>query len=311
MSTPTLSTPTPTAPAGNVRAFITRYPVAVFVSLTLLAQFAVVVATWWLIPEGQEMHSDSPGARMAHMVFRFRVFFPLVLAMGLTVYLDGWVGLKKLFGSYLHWKVPVKWYALAFSWKFMLGYLGIASVIALGMDTTDHWLNYNWLTEIIRNAAFVIGIAFVEETSWIRFSVTRLQEKRSALFSAGWVGMAWGLWYLMMMLLGEGVPDGIPWYAFMISMFSLSVFLTWAYNSTRSGTVLLIMQVFSNCAFLVVPMLPVPEKPPYFMNAFVVLFMVVSLVIIRLLGARNMSRYERARWSDPIDQEPVPAGENR
>ncbi len=292
-----------------MRSFITRYPVAVFVTLTLLAQFSVVLATWLLIPEGQEMHSDSPGARLAHMVFRFRVFFPLVLAIWLTVYLDGWGGLKKLFGSYFHWRVPAKWYALAFSWKFILGYMGIGLVVAMGMDTTDHWINHNFLSETIRNAAFVIGIAFVEETSWIRFSVTRLQEKRSALFSATWVGMAWGLWYLMMMLLGEGVPDGIPWYAFMISMFSLSVFLTWAYNSTRSGTVLLIMQVFSNCAFLTVPMLPVPEKPPYFMNAFVVLFLLVSFLIIRACGARNMSRYVRARWSDPIDQEPVPGPE--
>lgn len=289
-----------------MRAFIARYPVATFVTLTLLAQFAVVVSTWLLIPEGEEMHSDSAGARLAHMVFRFRVFFPLGLAIWLTVYLDGRGGLKKLFGSYFHWRVPAKWYMLAVSWKFMLGYLGIGLIVVLGLDSTDHWINHNWLSENIRNAAFVIGIAFVEETSWIRFSVTRLQEKRTALFSATWVGLAWGLWYLMMMLLGEGVPDGIPWYAFLISMFSLSVFLTWAYNSTRSGTVLLIMQVFSNCAFLTVPMLPVPEKPPYFMNAFVALFLLVSFAIIRFGGAANLSRYVRARWSDPLDAEPVP-----
>ncbi len=292
-----------------MRSLITRFPIATFVTLTLLAQLGVVVATWLLIPEGQEMHSDSPSARMAHMVFRFRVFFPLGLAIWLTVYLDGWGGLKKLFGSYFHWRVPAKWYLLAFSWKFMLGYIGIFSVVSMGLDQWPGWLNYNWLSETVRNAAFVIGIAVVEETSWIRFSVTRLQEKRSALFSATWVGLAWGLWYLMMMLLGEGVPDGIPWYAFLTSMFSLAVFLTWAYNSTRSGTVLLIMQVFSNCAFLSVPMLPVPEKPPYFMNAFVVLFLLVSFLIIRFLGAKNMARYERARWSDPIDQEPVLAEE--
>ncbi len=292
-----------------MRAFITRYPVAVFVTLTLLAQFCVVLTTWWLIPAGLEMHSDDPGSHMAHAIFRLRVFFPLGLAIAMTVYLDGWGGLRKLFGSYFHWRVPAKWYALAFSWKFLLGYLGIFSVVAMGFDQWPGWLNYNWLSETIRNAAFVIGIAVVEETSWIRFSVTRLQEKRTALFSATWVGLAWGIWYLMMMLLGEGVPDGIPWYAFLTSMFSLAVFLTWAYNSTRSGVVLLIMQIFSNCAFLSVPMLPVPEKPPYFMNAFVVLFLLVSFLIIRFVGARNMARYERARWSDHIDQEPVPASD--
>lgn len=288
-----------------MRAFITRYPVAVFVSLTLLAQFAVVLATWWLIPAGLEMHSDHPGSHLAHAIFRFRVFFPLGLAMLMTVYLDGWPGLHKLFGSFFHWRVPVKWYALAFTWKFILGYTGIAAIVLMGLDVLPNLVNGDWLPNMITNAFFIVGIAVVEETSWVRFSVTRLQEKHTALFSSTVVGIAWGLWYLMMMLLGEGVPDGIPWYAFMISMFSLTVFLTWAYNSTRSGTVLLIMQVFSNCAFLVVPMLPVPEKAPYFMNAFVVLFLLVSFVIIKVCGARNMSRYERARWSDPADQMPV------
>lgn len=289
-----------------MRAFITRYPVAVFVTLTLLAQFGVVLATWWLIPDGERMHDESAGAKAAHMIFRFRVFFPIGLAIALTLYLDGLEGLKKLFGSFLHWRVPVKWYTLAFTWKFMLGYLGIATIVVLGMDAWPKLVNHNWLPELVRNAAFIVGIALVEETSWIRFSVTRLQEKRTALFSSIVIGVAWGLWYLMMMLLGEGVPDGIPWYAFMISMFSLTVFLTWAYNSTRSGTVLLIMQIFSNCAFLIAPMLPVPEKPPYFMNAFVAFFLVVSFLIIRRFGARNMAEYERARWSDPMDQMPVP-----
>ena len=290
-----------------MRAFITRYPVAVFVSLTLLAQFAVVLATWWLIPDGLEMHSDHPGSHLAHAIFRFRVFFPLGLAILMTVYLDGRSGLNKLFGSFLHWRVPVKWYALAFTWKFILGYLGIAAVVLMGMDVWPPLVNGDWLSNMITNAAFIVGIALVEETSWIRFSVTRLQEKHTALFSSVVVGIAWGLWYLMMMLLGEGVPDGIPWYAFMISMFSLTVFLTWAYNTTRSGTVLLIMQVFSNCAFLVVPMLPVPERAPYFMNAFVALFLLVSFMLIRVFGSNHLSRFQRARWSDPADQEPEPA----
>ncbi len=289
-----------------MRNLIQRSPVAIFITLTLLAQLGVVLATWLLIPEGEHMHSDSPGAHLAHAIFRFRVFFPLGLAILMTWYLDGGEGLKKLFGSYFHWRVPAKWYALAFTWKFILGYLGIAIIVWLGMDQWPALVNADWKSNLITNAFFIVGIALVEETSWIRFSVTRMQEKHSSLVSSTVVGMAWGTWYLMMMLLGEGVPDGIPWYAFMTSMFSLTIFLTWAYNTTRSGTVLLIMQVFSNCAFLVAPMLPVPEKPPYFMNAFVVLFLLVSFILIRRFGSADLSKFHRARWSDPIDQEPVP-----
>ena len=277
-----------------------KYPVAVFITLTLLAQFAVVLVSWVLIPEGEDMHADSPGARAAHMVFRLRVFFPLGLAILLTFLLDGAAGVRKLFASFFHWRVPFKWYAMAFSWKFILGYIGIFSVVLMGLHPWQGWINPTWLGNLIHTGLFVVGIAVVEETSWIRFSVTRLQEKRSAFFSSTVVGLAWGAWYLMMMLIGEGVPDGIPWFAFIISMFSLTVLLTWAYNTTRSGTVLLIMQIFSNCAFLVTPILPGPGAEPHAMNGFVVAFLVLAIVLLRVAGTEHLRvGGERARWSDP------------
>ncbi|MFT3883907.1 MAG: hypothetical protein QM724_00290 [Flavobacteriales bacterium] len=287
-----------------MRKFLSRYPVATFITLTLLAQFGVVLTTWYLIPPGQKMHSDSPGAHVAHMVFRFRVFFPLGIAMLLTLYLDGWAGIRKLFSSFLHWRVAPKWYALAFVWKFFLGYLGIFGVIALGLDVWPGWINHDWFPNLITNFAFLIGIALVEETSWIRFTVTRLQERHSALFASTVAGLGWAAWYLMMMMIGEGVPDGIPWFAFIISMFSMSVFFTWTYNTTRSGTVLLVMQFFSNSAFLIVPMLPVPNKPPYFMVAFVLLFLVLAVAVTIQGGAAQLNRNgSKAKWSDPVDDE--------
>lgn len=279
-------------------ALLKRYPVVCFIAATLLAQLGIVLVAWTLMPDGERMHSDSAGAKAAHMIFRLRVFFPLGLAMLITVFLDGWSGLKKLFGSFFHWHVDAKWYVLAFTWKFVLGYIGIFAVVALGLDVMPPLVNADAVPNLLHTAAFVVGIAVVEETSWIRFCVTRLQEKRSAFFSSAVVGIAWSLWYLMMMLLGEGVPDGIPWFAFIISMFSLSVLLTWAYNTTRSGTVLLIMQIFSNCAFLVAPMLPVPGKPPYFMIGFVLAFLALSFFIIAYNGTEHLSRARmRAKWS--------------
>ena len=81
----------------------------------------------------------------------------------------------------------------------------------------------------------------------MKFSVTRMQERYSALVSCLLVGIGWGLWYLPMLLIGEGVPDGYPWPMFLLSMVCLTVLLGWTYNMTRSGTILLIMQIVSNC----------------------------------------------------------------
>ena len=277
-----------------LRSFISRNPFTVFATLTLGYQFAVVGIVHTLTPAGLHMH-DVP---FAHMVFRFRVFGPLVFSMAITAYLEGIPGLKKLFASFFHWKVPAGWYLLAFTWKFILGYLGMMVVAALAIAPWPGWYVWNFLPTIISNLAFIVGIAVVEETSWIRFSFTRMQERYSALLSAIIVGLCWGLWYLPMMLLGEGVPDGIPWFAFLFSMFSLTTLLGWVFNTTRSGTILLIMQVISNCAFVFIPMLPMTTNNPAYIQGFVIWFLLVAIIVIVVAGPKNLSRRERAKWSE-------------
>lgn len=292
----------------DVRRFVQQYPVLVFVVLTLLTQLIIVLGTWWLIPAGSRLSDHHPDGRVGHMLFRLRVFFPLVYAVAITYYLDGGAGLRKLFGSFLYWRVPFKWYALAFGWKFVMGYVAIAGVVWLGWDSWPGWISPNAWRSVVTTAIFGVGIAVVEETAWIRFSVTRLQGNHSALRSAITVGFCWSAWYLMLLVFGEGVPDGIPWHANVISMLSLTIFLTWAFNTTRSGTILLIMQIFSNNAFVIVPMLPVLGKPPHFMNGFVVVFAIVTIVLLWRNGARDLSRKARVKWYDPqlkaVDSQP-------
>ncbi|MBL0037146.1 MAG: hypothetical protein IPP26_15650 [Flavobacteriales bacterium] len=83
-------------------------------------------------------------------------------------------------------------------------------------------------------------------------------------------------------------------------MFSLTVMLSWAYNETHSGLVLLIMQILSNCAFIMVPVLPGwHDLDPAYVVAFVLVFFVGALAIVRYAGAQELnSKGLRARWSD-------------
>jgi hypothetical protein len=182
-----------------MRQFVAKYPVLVFTLLTLAYQFAVVGVVWARLGPGQHMHDDA----FAHMVFRFRVFGPLVFAMLLTFYLEGGKGLRTLFEGFIHWKVPAKWYLLAFSWKFLFTYVGIGFLVLVGQAQWPGWVVDNFfggdlsnLKAWLSNLGFIVGIAFVEETAWMKFSVTRMQERYSALTSCLLVGIGWGLWYL-------------------------------------------------------------------------------------------------------------------
>jgi hypothetical protein len=80
-----------------VKAFVTRNPVATFVLVTLGLQFGVVFGVWLMLPPGGHLHDDP----RLHMLFRLRVFGPLLACVGITWWLERTAGLRNLFSSYL------------------------------------------------------------------------------------------------------------------------------------------------------------------------------------------------------------------
>jgi len=295
---------------------IRRFPVLTFVLLTLCYQFAVVGFVWWWLPEGLKMHDDAT----AHMVFRLRVFGPLAFAMILTWYLEGRAGLRNLFSTFLQWKVPGKWYAFALTWKFLFTYLGIASLALLGIRAwpgfvVPDFFGGTWvgMKNLAASLPFIIGIAIVEEASWMKFCVTRMQERYTAFVSCFLVGICWACWYLPMLLVGEGTPDGYPIPVFLVSMTCLCILLGWTYNMTRSGTVLLVMQIVSNCAFFVVPVLPGwHELDAAYVTSFVAVNFISAVLIVLFYGTKELGIGPRARWSDGLSRrKEVPNEEER
>lgn len=141
----------------------------------------------------------------------------------------------------------------------------------------------------------------------MKFSVTRLQGRFSALGACAIVGVSWGLWYLPMLVLGEGVPDGFPIPIFMASMFSLTILLGWIFNMTRSGSTLMVAQIISNCAFFIVPVFPVSGGlDPIYINSFVVANCVGSALLVLIYGWRELGTRKRAVWGEDRIGDPLP-----
>jgi membrane protease YdiL (CAAX protease family) len=259
-----------------------------------------------MMVEGKRLH-EVPDA---HMVFRFRVFWPLVFAVLLTYYLEGKAGLHKLFGAYKVWRVPGKWYAFSISWKFLFCYLGwaiadIAGILpwpgaAQPMFTEGPNGERMHIINLLFGMPFIIGIALVEETTWMKYCATRLQDKYTAFTSCFITGIIWGLWYLPMLLLGEGVPDGIPWYMFLLSMVGLALLLGWVYNMTHSGLILLFMQLVSNIAFYIMPALPVAhDGDASWVKVFVWVEVAIAAFVVIRYGYKDMGLGPRPTWTDP------------
>jgi len=143
--------------------------------------------------------------------------------------------------------------------------------------------------------------------------VTRMQERYTAFVSCFLVGICWACWYLPMLLVGEGTPDGYPIPVFLVSMTCLCILLGWTYNMTRSGTVLLVMQIVSNCAFFVVPVLPGwHELDAAYVTSFVAVNFISAVLIVLFYGTKELGIGPRARWSDGLSRrKEVPNEEER
>jgi membrane protease YdiL (CAAX protease family) len=301
-----------------MKSWVSRYPVLTLVLLVLGTQFGIVLTAAALMPPGVRMHD----AEDAHTIFRLRVFGPLLFAIAISWYLEGSAGLKRLFGSYKVWRVPGRWYGFALSWKFLFCYLAWAiadltgimpwpGAVVDGSFTGSNGLLYG----LLASSPFIIGIAVVEETTWMKFCLTRLQERYSAFVSCLFTGVAWGLWYLPMLLLGEGVPDGVPWYMFMLSMVGLALVLGWVYNMTRSGLILLFMQLISNIAFFVMPALPGwHEGNPQYVVGFIVAEVFIAAILVVIYGPKELGIGPRPTWSNSSgskEQPKAPATEQQ
>lgn len=290
----------------HMRQLVSRFPVLCFVLLTLGYQFAVMGFIAWRSKAGIHLHED----RLVHMVFRLRLFGPLIFAALLTWYLEGRAGIVALFNGFRHWRVPARWYALAFSWKFLFTWCGIGCLALLGMRAwpgffVDGLWGGDWATlkNLLKAFPFIVAIAFVEETSWMKYCVTRLQDRYPAAVACLLTGIGWALWYMPMLLVGEGVPDGYPVAVFMASMVALTFLLGWAYNMTRSGTVLLVMQIVSNCAFFLLPVLPgLHNLDAAYVNSFVAVNVLSALLLVLVFGWRELGRGQRATWSEALSE---------
>ncbi|MBL7953325.1 MAG: CPBP family intramembrane metalloprotease [Flavobacteriales bacterium] len=290
-----------------MRAFVTKNPVLSFVLLTLGYQWLVIgIVDWHLKKAGLSLEQDET----AHMIFRMRVFGPLVFCVFLTWYIEGTAGLKTLFGSFFNWRVPGKWYLFGATWKFLFSWIGVGFLVLFGMRDWPGFFNPQIFNNselamgLLKTMPFLVGIAIVEETAWMKYCVTRMQDRYSALTSCLIIGVAWGCWYLPMIITGEGVPDGYPPPIFMLSMLCLTILLGWAYNMTHSGTILLLMQVVSNGAFFLLPVLPgwhvLPsgELDTAYVNAFVAINSLSAILIVVIFGWREMGTRKRATWSE-------------
>lgn len=205
-------------------------------------------------------------------------------------------GLRELLRRGLIWRVGVRW------WIFALFYAIIPSVAALylyqrlGGPAVD-WSGLEPLYTIVPSFIFLTLAAGIgEEYGWRGFLLPRLQTRHNALVSGLIVGVAWATWHVPMFfiegtsqyeqrLAGGPLPAILGYAVFVIVQ---SVQFTWLFNNTR-GSVLL-AAVFHGASNAWVGYLGMGNLPFDGILVFVALTVLITVVIVAMAGATNLSR---------------------
>ena len=92
------------------------------------------------------------------------------------------------------------------------------------------------------------------------------------------VAIVWTLWWMPMVLLNLGVFPNLPPLALFLAMLGVAAMCSFIYSHTKSGIVVLILQMMVNSTALIFPVIPSTGGiPTYFVFSIVYFLCVLAL----------------------------------
>src|SRR5215210_2436832 len=266
---------------SSLSSVVKRHPLIMF--------FVLTYALAWILWLPLVVLRDAIPATQGLVLVILGSNVPSLLAIVLTTIVLGRGALRKLLGRLLIWRVNPLWYLVvvlgpvALAWGVVgLNTLMGGPALSLGMS----------LLGVLSMLAFSIfpGSALGEEIGWRGYALPRLQARRSALGASLILGVIWGLWHLPLWLTGAPGRTPILYAAFVVSTISLSVILTWVYNSTGGS---LLMVVLLHATFNLPMTLAIDElgsRATVPLLLYFGLLVVAAIFVVIVAGPQHLSR---------------------
>jgi len=276
-----------------------RHPLAAFFALTFGLTWGLG-ACFALFPSQLEALFGKPS--LGNPLFILAVYAPGISAMIMSATIGGGAGCRRLLSKFLIRRVGLRWYITILVGIPALSAFATLISIAFSPATIalDHWYELflrgpsgldiahsltsgsGGLTRMIGGVAAVVLMSILsdpgplgEELGWRGFALPRLLERHKALPAALIVGVVWGVWHLPAFFI-VGLPQSkIPFPLFMVSIVSVSILMTWAFNRTRGSVLIaaLIHWIINTC-------LDLSHAPIAMVTAVLLLVAAVTVVLI-------------------------------
>lgn len=167
-------------------------------------------------------------------------------------------GVVDILRPMVEWRRSPKFYLFAILWT-----VAICSLVLLvkGMLAGD----FSYLGEIkaglakISHPKLIVTLAvssFVGEIVWVSYAIRALSKSFSPFVSALIVGAVWTAWWMPMAIFNFGIIPNLPLIALLFNQTGIAAMCAFVYFHTRSGFLVLIMQIVFNATILVFPITP-------------------------------------------------------
>ena len=198
----------------------------------------------------------------------------------------GLEGLRGLVRSLSVWRVNPLWYLLALLWAPSLSMLFLAGKSLLTGTNAFEAVHFGLVLRpgMLRT---VLVASFIGEIVWVAYSIATLAGRHGMLAGSMIVGLFWTLWWVPMVLFGKGVVPELPLAPLLVSMLGVATMCGFVYLSSRSGPVVLLLQIMVNVSFLVFPIVPTSGGVPTYL-AFSATYLLASLALFILFGPRPL-----------------------
>jgi membrane protease YdiL (CAAX protease family) len=206
-------------------------------------------------------------------------------------------GVRELLARFLIWRVGVQWWAFVFLFPAITSVAALYLFDLLGGPTVD-WSGLKPLPSVIPMIVMLTIFAGIgEEFGWRGFAMPRLQARHSALVSSVIVGIVWSIWHIPLFL-AEGTTQ-YRWqmqagllpavFTYLVYLIASSIQYTWVFNHTR-GSVLLAAVMHGAANAWIGGYIDVYRGRFGGIVAFTAVTVIVSVVLVLIAGAANLSR---------------------
>lgn len=227
---------------------------------------------------------------------------------GLVFLSRGWSGVLDILRPVIEWKRSPWLYLFALTWTVLLclvvltgkglfsGNFPSEETIAGGMGKMT---NPQMLLTLLVSS-------FVGEIVWVSYAVRSLSKQFTHFVSGMIVGGIWVAWWLPMSIHDFGIIPGLPLGALLFNQMGIAAMCAFVYYHTRSGLLVLVMQLVFNATILVFPITPTVGGPATYW-AFALTYFTAALILFLIFGPRPLLRKEGRAEAGQIESSPVPS----